>query len=122
MSAPIPENYLDLFKKKAFGSFTTLSSDGSPHTTPVWVDYQNGDVWVNETSTDHTYRYITAEKRWIAYPMPLTGTFTRDLTITKEGYVCMSNNPEPLASLEGGVTELICIHPEGDVKVEARAD
>ena len=21
--------------------------DGSPHTTPVWVDYQNGEIWVN---------------------------------------------------------------------------
>jgi len=47
MSAAIPDNYLDLFQKKAFGSFTTLSADGSPHTTPVWVDYQNGDIWVN---------------------------------------------------------------------------
>ena len=47
MSASIPDNYLDLFQKKAFGSFTTLSSDGSPHTTPVWVDFQNGDIWVN---------------------------------------------------------------------------
>jgi PPOX class probable F420-dependent enzyme len=47
MSATIPENYLDLFQKKAFGSFTTLLPDGSPHTTPVWVDYQNGDIWVN---------------------------------------------------------------------------
>ena len=30
MSAKIPENYLDLFHKKAFGSFTTLMPDGSP--------------------------------------------------------------------------------------------
>ena len=30
MSASIPENYLDLFKKKAFGSLTTLMPDGSP--------------------------------------------------------------------------------------------
>ena len=47
MSVSIPENYLDLFQKKAFGSFTTLLPDGSPHTTPVWVDFQNGDIWVN---------------------------------------------------------------------------
>src|SRR5271165_1907456 len=47
MSASIPENYKDLFDKPAFGSFTTLMPDGSPQTTPVWVDYENGDLWVN---------------------------------------------------------------------------
>ena len=47
MSASIPESYLDLFQKKAFGSLSTLMPDGSPQTNPVWVDYQNGEVWVN---------------------------------------------------------------------------
>src|SRR5688572_1232136 len=47
MSTPFPEKYRDLFEKKAFGSFTTLMADGSPQTTPVWVDYRDGDVWVN---------------------------------------------------------------------------
>ena len=42
-----PEKYLDLFQKKAFGAFTTLMPDGTPQTTPVWVDYQNGEIWVN---------------------------------------------------------------------------
>ena len=45
--AAIPDKYMDLFQKKAFGAFTTLMPDGSPQTTPVWVDYQNGQVWVN---------------------------------------------------------------------------
>ncbi len=47
MAAKIPEKYLDLFHKKAFGSLSTLMPDGSPQTNPVWVDYQNGEVWVN---------------------------------------------------------------------------
>ena len=47
MPSSFPENYLDLFQKKSFGAFTTLMPDGSPQTTPVWVDYQNGDLWVN---------------------------------------------------------------------------
>ena len=47
MPDAFPENYRDLFDKKAFGSFTTLMPDGSPQTTPVWVDYQNGEIWVN---------------------------------------------------------------------------
>ncbi len=47
MPVPFPENYRDLFQKKAFGSLSTLNPDGSPQTTPVWVDYQDGDLWVN---------------------------------------------------------------------------
>lgn len=47
MSASFPDQYRDLFDKKAFGSLTTLMPDGSPQTTPVWVDYRNGEVWVN---------------------------------------------------------------------------
>jgi hypothetical protein len=47
MSAKIPETHIDLFHKKAFGSFTTLMSDGSPQTTPVWVILAEGKVLVN---------------------------------------------------------------------------
>ena len=45
--AAFPDKYLDLFQKKAFGAFTTLMPDGTPQTTPVWVDMQGGEVWVN---------------------------------------------------------------------------
>lgn len=47
MPAKIPENFMDLFQKKAFGSLSTLMPDGSPQTNPVWVDFDNGEVWVN---------------------------------------------------------------------------
>jgi PPOX class probable F420-dependent enzyme len=47
MSSSFPENYLDLFQKKSFGAFTTLMPDGSPQTTPVWIDYRDGEIWVN---------------------------------------------------------------------------
>jgi PPOX class probable F420-dependent enzyme len=47
MPTPFPEKYLDIFEKKSFGSFTTLMPDGSPQTTPVWVDLKDGDIWVN---------------------------------------------------------------------------
>jgi PPOX class probable F420-dependent enzyme len=47
MSASIPDSHKDLFDKPAFGSFTTLMPDGSPQTTPVWVDFVDGKVWVN---------------------------------------------------------------------------
>lgn len=47
MSTTVPESHKDLFDKRAFGSFTTLMPDGSPQTTPVWVDFENGKVVVN---------------------------------------------------------------------------
>ena len=47
MAAKIPENYLDLFQKPAFGSLSTVMPDGGPQTNPVWVDLQDGELWVN---------------------------------------------------------------------------
>ena len=47
MAATLPDSYKDLFQKRAFGSFTTLMPDGSPQTTPVWVDLVDGNVIVN---------------------------------------------------------------------------
>jgi PPOX class probable F420-dependent enzyme len=45
--AKIPDNYLDLFKKKAFANLATLMPDGSPQVTPVWCDYDGENVLIN---------------------------------------------------------------------------
>ena len=47
MAAKIPDKYLDLFNKKAFGSLGTLMPDGSPQVTPVWVDRDGDSILVN---------------------------------------------------------------------------
>lgn len=47
MNQIIPEKYLDLLEKPAFGNLGTLMSDGSPQVTPVWVDYDGKFVRVN---------------------------------------------------------------------------
>ncbi len=47
MSEKIPENYLDLFRKRAFGSLATLMPDGRPQVTPVWIDLEGGRLVVN---------------------------------------------------------------------------
>ena len=47
MASTVPDSHKDLFQKPAFGSFTTLMPDGSPQTTPVWVDLVDGNVIVN---------------------------------------------------------------------------
>ena len=47
MADVIPEQYRDLFQKKAFASLATLMPDSSPQVTPVWVDFDGKDVIVN---------------------------------------------------------------------------
>jgi PPOX class probable F420-dependent enzyme len=47
MSQTIPENYVDLLDKPAFGNLGTLMKDGSPQVTPVWVDYDGKYVRIN---------------------------------------------------------------------------
>ena len=42
------ETWRDLLEsKKTFAHIATLMPDGTPHVTPVWVDYRNGKVLVN---------------------------------------------------------------------------
>jgi PPOX class probable F420-dependent enzyme len=47
MASTIPNEYLDLFQKKAFANLATLMPDGSPQVTPVWVDFDGTHVLVN---------------------------------------------------------------------------
>ena len=71
---------------------------------------------VNDTMLDVVWRFLQAEERFVAYPMPLRGTYRRDFTFTDKGWACTANNPIPASALEGGVAELICIDP-GDNEV-----
>lgn len=71
------------------------------------------EVWINETATDRVYRFLPKEKRFIVYPMPLRGTFTRDFTFTASGWACTTNSPILNGALEGNETEVICIDPSG---------
>lgn len=87
----------------------------APYAIGVHPDTQ--DIWVNENLTDRAYRFIPSEERWVVYPLPLSGTFTRDTTFTADGQVCLSNNPVPAPALEGGVMEIICIDPNYDPKI-----
>jgi len=43
----IPEQYRDLFTKKAFAQLATVGPDGAPQVTPVWVDFDGTHVRFN---------------------------------------------------------------------------
>jgi PPOX class probable F420-dependent enzyme len=45
--AAIPDEFRDLFQKKAFAHLATIGPDGSPQVTPVWVDYDGTHVRFN---------------------------------------------------------------------------
>ncbi len=47
MAQSIPDDYRDLFDKKAFAMLATVMSDGSPQVTPVWVDFDGSHLRFN---------------------------------------------------------------------------
>jgi PPOX class probable F420-dependent enzyme len=47
MSAAIPKDFEDLFRKKTFAALATVMPDGTPQVTPVWVDYDGSHLIVN---------------------------------------------------------------------------
>ncbi|MFB6159795.1 MAG: PPOX class F420-dependent oxidoreductase [Haloferacaceae archaeon] len=79
--ASIPDEYLDLFEKRTFAHVSTVMPDGTPHVTPVWIDYdadadrllvntergrrkevnvrENPRVGVSMTDPDDPYRHVS---------------------------------------------------------------
>src|ERR1043165_1783068 len=47
MAGVIPEDYMDLFQKKAYGHLATVNAAGTPQVTPVWIDFDGTQVLVN---------------------------------------------------------------------------
>ncbi len=47
MAAIIPEQFKDLFEKKAFANLATLMPDGRPQVTPVWCDLEGSNIRIN---------------------------------------------------------------------------
>ena len=47
MGITIPEQYQDLFQKKAFAHIATTMPDGGPQVTPVWCDYDGTHIRIN---------------------------------------------------------------------------
>ena len=47
MAANIPENFKDLFKKKGFAHVATMMSDGTPHVSPVWCEFDWNHILLN---------------------------------------------------------------------------
>ena len=63
MPEVIPEQYRDLFNKKAFASLTTIMPDGSPQTTPVWCDSDGQHVIFNSAKGRQKDRNVRRDPR-----------------------------------------------------------
>ncbi len=44
---PLPETWKTILKQPVLVHFTTVMADGSPQTSPVWVDIDGDDILVN---------------------------------------------------------------------------
>lgn len=53
----------ELLRARNFGHLATLLADGSPHVTPVWVDYRDGLVWVNTSEDRVKYQNVRRDPR-----------------------------------------------------------
>ncbi|WP_135364514.1 pyridoxamine 5'-phosphate oxidase family protein [Halosimplex halophilum] len=63
--ASIPESYHELFDKETYAHFATLTPEGFPHVTPVWVDYDPEDdrVLVNTARSRRKERNVREDPR-----------------------------------------------------------
>lgn len=59
----IPNQYLDLFEKKAFANLATLNSDGSPQVTPVWCDFDGQHILINSAKGRRKDKNMRARPR-----------------------------------------------------------
>ena len=107
----------DGFKTKVY-DMPEFAPGYRPSPYALGVHTQTQDIWLNENMTDRIYRFIPSEERFIVYPVPLSGTYSRDMTFTPDGQVCLSNNPIPPPALEGSALEIICIDPDYDPELE----
>ena len=62
-ASKIPEQFLDLFQKRAFASLATLMPDGSPQVTPVWCDFDGTHLLVNSARSRQKDRNMRRDVR-----------------------------------------------------------
>ncbi len=61
--ATIPESHADILGKQAFAHLSTLMPDGSPQSSPVWIDTADGKVVINSAEGRRKDKNIRADPR-----------------------------------------------------------
>ncbi|HMJ00001.1 MAG TPA: PPOX class F420-dependent oxidoreductase [Gaiellaceae bacterium] len=61
--ARLNEQQAQLFLDKNFGALATIREDGTPHVTPVWVDYDGEHVVFNTATGRAKWRHMRRDPR-----------------------------------------------------------
>jgi PPOX class probable F420-dependent enzyme len=69
-TATLPDKAAKLLLARNWGSLVDLRSDGSPHVTPVWVDYDGEHVLVNSAYGRFKVRNIQRDPRVALVVLP----------------------------------------------------
>lgn len=75
------------------------------------VDPRRQDVWITANMSDRLFRFVPDEERFIAYPLPTRGTYTREFFFPDDGSICSPASPLPVAAdvIEGGMDTIVCL-------------
>jgi PPOX class probable F420-dependent enzyme len=89
--AKLTEKQAELFRGKNWGTVVTLRDDGSPHSTPVWIDTDGENVIFNTAIGRAKERHLRKDPRAAVTVMPADDpqsgyvSVTGTAEITEEG-------------------------------------
>jgi PPOX class probable F420-dependent enzyme len=89
--AKLTEKQAELFRGKNWGTVVTLRDDGSPHSTPVWIDTDGRNVIFNTAIGRAKERHLRKDPRAAVTVMPADDpqsgyvSVTGTAEITEEG-------------------------------------
>jgi PPOX class probable F420-dependent enzyme len=63
MPVAIPETHVDFFQKPVHGVLTTITPDGSPESSIIWVDYDGEYILINPTLQSQKGRNMRANPK-----------------------------------------------------------
>ena len=61
--AKLSDSEARLFLDKNFGSVATIREDGTPHVTPIWVDYDGENVVFNTAAPRAKWKHLKRDPR-----------------------------------------------------------
>ena len=61
--AKLSEKQAQLFLDKNFGAAATIREDGTPHVTPVWIDYDGEHVLFNTAAPRAKWKHLKRDPR-----------------------------------------------------------
>jgi PPOX class probable F420-dependent enzyme len=94
--AKLSEKQADLFRGKNWGTVVTLREDGSPHSTPVWIDTDGENVIFNTAVGRAKERHLRKDPRIAVTVLPADNQ--------QAGYVSVTGRAE--LSEEGAIDHI----------------